>query len=122
MKQIETYESQDGGVRFYFSHSDKNFTTGIMVIRPHYELPKHNRPFAIENLAQISGESVMKLFSDETNYTEHILKPGDNLQIPIGQYHIHANTKDIESIALFKADGDITAVMDIIRKEYKLIS
>ncbi len=121
MKQIETYESQDGGVRFYFSHSDKNFTTGVMVIRPHYELPKHNRPFAIENLAQISGESAMKLFSDETNYIEHILKPGDNLQIPTDQYHIHANTKDIESITLFKAVGDITAVMDSIRKEYKLI-
>ena len=121
MKQIETYESQDGGVRFYFSHSDKNFTTGVMVIRPHYELPKHNRPFAIENLVQISGESIIKLFSDETNYTEHLLKPSDNLQIPLGQYHIHANTTDIESATLFKAVGDITVVMDNIRSGYKPI-
>jgi len=121
MKKIETYESQDGGVRFYFSHSDEKFTTGVMVIRANYELPKHNRPLAVENLVQISGECVMKLFSDETNYTEHILEVGDSLEIPRGKYHIHANTTSIESITLFKADGDITAVMENIRKDYKLI-
>jgi len=122
MKQIETYESQDGTVRFYFAHSSKEFTAGVMVIKPNCELPKHNRPFAEENLEQISGECVMKLFSDENNFTEHILKNGDFLKIPKGQYHIHANRGDAESITIFKADGDITAVIDIIRKEYKLIS
>lgn len=92
-----------------------------MVIAPHYELPKHNRPLAVENLVQISGTCVMKLFADEANFTEHVLQKGDHLVIPQGQYYIHANPYDVESATLFKAAGDITAVMDILRKEFDLI-
>ncbi len=121
MSQIEIYKSKDYGVTFYFTHSDQDFTTGLMVIAAHYELPKHNRPLAVENLVQISGTCLMKLFTDETNFTEHILQKGDHLVISQGQYHIHANPHDIESVTLFKAAGDITAVMDILRKEFDFV-
>jgi quercetin dioxygenase-like cupin family protein len=118
---MEIYESKDGGARFYFTHSSSDFTTGVLVMKPQYELPKHNRPLAVENLVQISGKCTMKLFSSETDFSEHILKPGDHLQIPKGQYHIHANPNDTESATLFKAVGDITKVMDALRQDCNLI-
>jgi quercetin dioxygenase-like cupin family protein len=121
MNPIEAYESKDRGVKFYFTHSDDKFTTGVMVIRPQYELPKHNRPLAVENLVQISGTCLMKLFTELDEVTEHILAPGTYLQIKQGQYHIHANPYDVESVTLFKAEGDITAVMEVLRKEFSKI-
>lgn len=124
MNPIEIYESKDKGVRFYFTHSDEKFTTGVMVIQPKYELPKHNRPLAVENLMQISGICLMKLFSDkdQDDSKMRILTPGEYLEIPKGQYHIHANPYEVESATLFKAEGDITEIMANLRKEFTKIS
>lgn len=119
MDSLEVYEDKEKTVRFYFTHSSKEFTTGVLVIQPHKELPKHNRPLAVENLIQISGKCVMKLFKGETEqFEEHKLNPGNYLSIPKGQYHIHANPFDNISITLFKAEGDITKIMNVIRNTY----
>ena len=121
MKPIEIYEDKNKIVKFYFTHSNIEFTTGVMVIQPNKELPKHNRPLAVENLVQISGACKMKLFDDEINFKEIMMKPGEYLEIPKGQYHIHSNPFNQESVTLFKAEGDITKVMEIIRNEYTKI-
>ncbi|MFA6325181.1 MAG: cupin domain-containing protein [Candidatus Paceibacterota bacterium] len=121
MNYIEAYEDKDKIVKFYFTHSSPEFTTGVMIIQPHKELPKHNRPLAIEHLIQISSTCVMKLFIDETNFEEKVMNPGDCIQIPQAQYHIHSNPSDLESVTLFRAEGDITKVMEVIRKEYNEI-
>ena len=121
MNYIEAYEDKDKIVKFYFTHSTSEFTTGVMVIQPNKELSKHNRPFAVENLIQISSTCVMKLFIDEKNFEEKTMTPGTYIQIPRGQYHIHSNPSDQESVTLFRAEGDITKVMEVIRKEYNKI-
>lgn len=121
MNFIEAYEDKDRIVKFYFTHSDSQFTTGVMVIQPHAELPKHNRPLAIEHLVQVSANCTMKLFSDEENFEEKVMLPGNYIQIPKGQYHIHSNPFDQESVTLFKAEGDITKVMEVIRKDFNKI-
>ena len=118
MNFIEAYEDKDKVLKFYFTYSSPEFTTGVMVIAPHKELPKHNRPLAVEHLVQISSICIMKLFTDETNFEEKVMNPGDYIQIPQAQYHIHSNPSDQESITLFRAEGDITKVMEIIRKDY----
>ncbi len=114
----EIYREPKTGTVFYFSHSGKDFTTGVMEIPPNTELPKHNRTLAYENALQLSGRSVVKLFEDNSSVSEHEMKPGDSLRMKKGQFHIHANPFDEVSYSLFKADGDISDAMDHIRENY----
>lgn len=119
---IEAWQDSATGVNFYFSHSDEHFTTGVMVIPPRTELPKHNRPLAAENLVQIAGTCLVKLFDEHDATTERALEAGSYLLIPRAQFHIHANPHDETSHTLFKADGDITAIMQTIRNTFTPIS
>lgn len=116
---IEIYESPDKSSRFYFSHSDKCCTTGVLVLEPRAALAKHNRPKAIENLTQVSGKCLMTLFDENDNPTEIELNKGEGIKMPKGQLHIHANPYDQISITAFKADGDILEIMKKIREGNK---
>ncbi len=118
---IEIYESPDKKARFYFSHSDEHFTTGVLVLQPGSALPKHNRPKACENLTQIDGTCVMTLFDGQENPTEILLKQGEGISMSLGQWHIHANPSDEVSLTLFKAEGDITEVMKTVRETFTKI-
>ncbi|HCR81537.1 MAG: hypothetical protein UY13_C0002G0006 [Candidatus Pacebacteria bacterium GW2011_GWB1_47_8] len=116
MNSFEVYQDPDGQAQFYFSHSDKQFTTGVLVLHPGKELAKHNRPLAVENLIQIAGKCVMKVYSSETEYENKALKVGDSLSMAKGVYHIHSNPFQEISVTFFKAEGDITKIMDNLRK------
>lgn len=115
---FEIWQDPQTKVTFYFSHSDENLTTGVMEIPAGAELPKHNRPKAFENLVQVSGKCLMKVFSDNDSFTEHTLEVGDKLHMEKGQYHIHSNPFDKPSYTLFKAEGDITEVMKVLRDNF----
>lgn len=121
MNPFEIYEDPQTGVRFYFSHSDVEFTTGVMMIPAGKELPKHNRPLAIENLVQVSGKCLMKVFDENESSTDHILKVGSTLSMPRGQFHIHSNPYQEASYTLFKAVGDITAIVENVRQNFTRI-
>lgn len=113
---IEIYEPPDKKSRFYFSHSDECYTTGVLVLQPGASLAKHNRPQAVENLTQISGKCLMTLYDAQDKPTEIELNPGEGVKMPKGQWHIHANPYDQVSITAFKADGDILDIMKAIRE------
>jgi quercetin dioxygenase-like cupin family protein len=119
MTPFEVWQDPTTKVIFYFSHSDKNFTTGVMALPPGAKLPKHNRPKAFENLVQVSGKCLMKVFDDKDESTDHILEVGDTLRMEKGQFHIHSNPYDESSLTLFKAEGDITDIMDTLRANFK---
>lgn len=122
MSVFETWESPDKQARFCFSHSDEQFTTGVLILQPGAQLPKHNRPLAFENLLQLSGECVMTILKDEADQGEgHTLRPGDSLRMEKGQWHIHANPFPAASLTLFKAEGDITSVMKTVRETFTRI-
>lgn len=112
---IEIYQSPDGKSTFYFTHSDENQTTGVLVLLPGAALTKHNRPNAIENLTQVSGKCLMTLFDAGDKPSEIELNPGEGVRMPKGQWHIHANPYDEVSVTLFKAEGDILDIMRVIR-------
>jgi len=116
---MEIYEDQDGKVRFYIAYSDKNLSTGILILEPHIELPKHNRPY-LEQLIQVYGTCIIKLF-DENEVEEKTLKEKDSLEIPANKYHIHLNPTGEKSITMWKVEGDITPIIEKIRKTYKKI-
>ncbi len=117
MQVFESWESPDGAARFCFSHSDEQFTTGVLILQPGAELARHNRPLAHENLLQITGKCRMTL-TDEDGGNEQIneLEPGSSLRMEKGQWHVHANPYHEVSTTLFKAEGDITAVMKVVRE------
>ena len=122
MPAFEVWEDPATETRFCFSHSDENFTTGVMILQPKIELPKHNRPLAFENLLQISGRCEMRLLDEAGNLqATHTLNPGDSLRMEKGQWHIHANPFDEESATLFKAEGDITAIVEKLRETFTAI-
>lgn len=116
---IEGYKISDGKVIFYIAHSDKEFSAGILILYPKAELPKHNRP-VVERLMQVYGICIMKLY-DEQNIREITLRERESLQIPPKQYHIHSNPTSDKSITMWKAEGDITNIIEEIRKNYKKI-
>lgn len=118
MLPFEVWEDPTTKVRFCFSHSDETLTTGVMIIPPKTELPKHNRPLAYENLVQITGKCVMEVFSDNGSSEKHELGPGAALRMEKGQFHIHANPYDEVSYTLFKAEGDITSIVQAVRENF----
>lgn len=121
MIPFEVWQDPATKVAFYFSHSDESLTTGVMVIPPKTELPKHNRPKAFENLLQVSGKCVMGVFDEDENITEHTLEVGSKLRMEKGQFHIHSNPFEETSYTLFKAEGDITEVMKVLRESFTRI-
>jgi quercetin dioxygenase-like cupin family protein len=118
MHPFEIYEDPQTGVRFYFSHSSSEFTTGVMMIPPGTALPKHNRPLAIENLVQLAGKCEMTTFDDQDRPAVHVLVVDATLSMGIGQYHIHANPYQEASYTFFKAVGDITAIVENVRQNF----
>lgn len=121
MSAFEVWQDPATKVIFYFSHSDENFTTGVMIIPPGAELPKHNRPKAFENLVQVSGTCLMKLFDEDGEATDHVLEVGSTLRMEKGQFHIHSNPYDEASATLFKAEGDITEVVKVVRETFERV-
>ena len=120
-KNIEIYDSVDGNSRFYIAYSGKDFSTGIMVIKPGISLPKHNRPLAIENLTQISGKCLIKIIDEDEKITDYELNSGESIKIEKGKYHIHANPHEDISVTLWMADGDIVDIIETIRKIYRKV-
>ncbi len=121
MMPFEVWKDPVTGVEFCFSHSDEFLTTGVMYLPPGAELPKHNRPKAFENLIQTSGKCKMTVFNEDGTSFEKVLKPGDSLRMEKGQYHIHSNPFDEKSHTLFKAEGDITEVMKVLREDFERV-
>jgi quercetin dioxygenase-like cupin family protein len=122
MTAFEIWEDPPGQARFYFSHSDEYFTTGVLVLKPDAELGKHNRPLAFENLVQVSGACQMTLLHEDGSVQEaYELRPGTSLRMQKGQWHVHANPFAEESVTLFKAEGDITAIVTTMRHKFTRI-
>lgn len=110
---FEIYEVPQGKV--FIGHSDKNLSVGYLELNPKQELEKHNRPVT-ERLMQITGSCVMKLYTGD-EVKEITLNEGDTLEIPPKQYHVHANVSDKKSITFWKAEGDITEIIQKIREQ-----
>ena len=100
--------------KIVFSCVTKELSIGALSLNPNQELPKHNRP-VIEQLVQVVGTCVMKLFNEENLVQEVTLRENDTLIIPANQFHIHTNPTDGVSVTMWKFEGDITQVIREIR-------
>lgn len=114
---FETYDIKQGQIMIAFS--DNNMSMGTLNINPGQELQKHNRPVK-ESLFQIKGRCIIKIFDDDQNIRDVILKEGDSIDIQKEKYHIHSNPYNELSITFWKADGNITNIIDNIRKNSRM--
>ena len=114
---FEVYKLPEG--KIMIAHSDKSMSIGILELNPQQALSKHNRP-ALESLFQIKGSCTIKLFNKDLGIEEVVLNEGDSIDITSGQFHIHSNPNDEPSVTLWKASGDITDVIDNIKKNSEI--
>jgi quercetin dioxygenase-like cupin family protein len=120
---FEVWEDPACQARFCFAHVGSDFTTGVLVLKSDTELPKHHRPLAYEHLLQITGVSLVTLLDEDGNVeSTHELRPGTALRMKKGQWHIHANPFDEESVTQFKAEGDITGIVETMRHKFTKIN
>lgn len=99
--------------------SDKKLSVGTLHLGPRQELQKHNRP-VLESLFQIKGTCIMRLFEEDGSTKSVVLKEGESIDISPKKFHIHSNPHDAESITFWKASGDITKIMEDIRKNSEM--
>jgi hypothetical protein len=110
---FEIYQLPQG--KIVFSGTTKDLSTGALYLNPHQELPKHNRPVT-EQLVQIVGTSIIKLFEHGDNLVDEItLNENDTLTIPSKQFHIHANPTNEISVTMWRFEGNISEVIQKIR-------
>ena len=109
---FEIYKLPQG--KIVISYSDKHLSIGLLQLKPHHELTKHNRPVT-EQLVQVEGTCIMKLFEGDTLVQEVTLHENEALTIPAHQYHMHTNPTNNISVTLWKFEGDIAEVLTIIR-------
>jgi mannose-6-phosphate isomerase-like protein (cupin superfamily) len=114
----EIYQLPQG--KIVLSAIKKNLSTGVLYLNPRQKLQKHNRP-VMEQLVQIAGTCVMKIFDGDNLVEEVTLQENDTLTIPANQFHIHSNLTDQISVTMWKFEGDILEVIQKIREENKKV-
>lgn len=111
----EIYQLPQGKITI--NSCDKNSSIGLLELDPNQALEKHNKPVD-EELVQIQGSCVMRLFNDDKLTKEVILNEGDKLIIPANQFHIHSNSFNEKSLTSWKFEGDIVDVIENIRNSF----
>lgn len=114
----EIYKLPQG--KMIISFSDENLSIGLLELNPNQELSKHTRPVN-EELVQICGSCIIKLFDKDESIKEVTLNEGEKLEIPANQFHIHSNPFNEESITLWKFEGDIVEIIEDIRNSFEKI-
>jgi len=114
----EVYELPQG--KIVLTSITKNLSTGVLYLNPYKELLKHNRSVT-EQLLQVLGTCVIKLFDGELFTQEITLHENETLTIPANQFHVHKNPTNEASLTIWKFEGDILKVIQKIREANKKI-
>lgn len=114
----EIYELPKGKIAIAFC--DESRSVGLLELEPKQDMPKHNRPVD-EELVQIHGSCVVKLFEGGEPAREVELKECEKLIVPANQFHVHSNPAKERSITLWKFEGNVVGVIENIRNNFKKI-
>lgn len=97
----------------YLGPSNKKQSVGYLELEPRQSLTLHNRP-AVEKLTQVTRKCDMVVYRNGGKIVT--LEEGDTLSMPPGTYHIHANPYEESSLTYWDFNGDITEIIEEIRK------
>lgn len=101
---------------FYLGPSDKKQSIGYLELKPKQSLVLHNRPTGIEKLTQVKGKCSMVIYDSKQGRTV-TLNENETLEIkPPGIWHIHVNPYNKISLTYWDFKGDITNIIEKIRK------
>lgn len=117
LEDCECYELPQG--RIFIGPSNEKSSIGYLELNPNQQLTKHNRPVD-EELIGIEGTSVVRIFKSHSE-EEVILLPGTATKIPANKYHIHYNRTSKKSLTFWRFNGDITEIIEEIKKNNKKI-
>ena len=110
---IESFELDLGKVSIAFS--DKNLTVGVFEVKAGHGLP-HKCDQARQSLLQLKGKCLLKFYEKEGGQPkEVVLKAGDSFEIPAGAFHEFQAAFKEDSFTLWKAEGDVTDMVDRLR-------
>ncbi|TAL52225.1 MAG: hypothetical protein EPN86_05395 [Nanoarchaeota archaeon] len=98
--------------------SNKKLSIGVLELNPGQALEKHSRPVK-EQLFQVRGVCIIKIFYKGNKIRESVLKEGSYLKIPANQFHIHSNPTSEKTLTLWKFQGDISEIIRKIRESSK---
>ena len=101
--------------KIFIAQATPELSIGLLVLNPQTRLPRHNRPVD-EQLTQITGRCQMII--EEKGSETILLSPNNTLSITAGTFHAHTNPFDQPSITLWKFEGDITEIINDLRKKY----
>ncbi len=110
---VETYEIPQG--RMFIVKSDKSMSAGFLELNTGSEIKEEARAVS-EFLKQVKGASLVKLEDKE-----ELLSPLEEFEIPAGKSYTHSNSVGEISLTFWVLKGDVTGMIDKIRKTFKRI-
>lgn len=113
LKKCEKIEIEQGAI--YLGPSNKKQSVGYLELNPYTSLTLHIRPGS-ESLTQIKGRCDMVWYLNNKHHVNTIRVDDKPLVIPAGAYHIHVNPYNKVSLTYWDFDGDITEIIETIRK------
>ncbi|MBL7169499.1 MAG: hypothetical protein ISS48_00590 [Candidatus Aenigmarchaeota archaeon] len=117
-EECECYELPEG--KIFIGYSDEKLSIGYLELNSRQQLSKHKRPVD-EELIQLEGTSVVRIFKSHS-VGEVVLLPATTTTIPANKFHMHINETNQKSLTFWKFEGDITEIIDNIRKKYKKLN
>ena len=118
LEDCECYELPEG--RIFIGESNKELSIGYLELNPKQKLSRHKRPVD-EELIQLEGTSVIRIFSSHS-VGEVVLLPATTTTVPANKFHMHINETDQKSLTFWRFQGDITEIIDDIKKKYKKLN
>ncbi len=103
--------------RVFIKQTAADVSEGLLLLDPGQEISGHNKPI-FEELEQLKGESVIRIYEETAVIMERHLKPGDKYTIPWNKTHSHANPGTTASVLKWKFRGDATDIVNLIRINY----
>ncbi|EKD62541.1 MAG: hypothetical protein ACD_52C00135G0010 [uncultured bacterium] len=114
-KVLEIIRIPQGKV--FIKQTSSQVSEGLLQLDPGQEISGHNRPI-FEELEQLMGESLIKIYDGTAVIMEKRLKPGDRYTIPWNKTHTHANEGLEPSILKWRFQGDAIDIVNLIRINY----
>ncbi len=101
--------------RIIVEECNEKKSRGRLELNPGAKLEPHTRPVA-ERLEQLDGKSERIVDGKKV-----VMTPGNRIEIPPGQLHVHSNPFPEKSVTNWEFDGDIREVIrEIARKNRKI--
>ena len=118
-KPLEIWEDAAASVRFCFSYTNDQITTGALMIKANFELTQYAYADCSQNLTQLAGECRITTLTARGEISHsYDLGPGDWVSISADTQCIITNTAEDESVTLFTLTGSCKPIVEKIRREY----